>query len=75
MSQRPVAATIPSMEVPMAHALASRTHRGQRNRFGDAVVDQLERVPRDARALARLHDTWARHRLIRAQRHRGERTP
>lgn len=48
----------------MAHALASRTHLGQRNRFGDAVVAHRERVaarvPRDARALAWLHDVVER---------------
>ena len=64
MYRTPVAATIASMELSMAHALASRTHLGQRNRFGEAVVAHLERVasrvPPDVRALAWLHDVVER---------------
>ena len=56
--------TIPSMELSVAHALASRTHLSQRNRFGDAVVAHLERVasrvPPDVRALAWLHEVVER---------------
>ena len=41
MYQRPVAATILSMELSMAHPLASRTRLGQRNRFGDTSAAEL----------------------------------
>jgi hypothetical protein len=48
------------MEPGKAHRIASRHHRGQRNRFGDPVIDHLERVaaavPQDACATALLHD-------------------
>jgi hypothetical protein len=48
------------MEPILAHAIASRSHVGQRNRFGDRVIDHVERVaaavPADARVTALLHD-------------------
>jgi hypothetical protein len=44
----------------IAHGIASRHHLGQRDRFGDPVIDHVERVaaavPADARATALLHD-------------------
>lgn len=48
------------MEPAIAHTVAIRYHKGQRNRFGDRVIDHVERVaaavPPDARATALLHD-------------------
>jgi hypothetical protein len=48
------------VEPAIAHTIASRNHKGQRNRFGDRVIDHVERVaaavPADARAAALLHD-------------------
>ena len=48
------------MEPALAHAIAVRNHVGQRNRFGDPVIDHVERVagavPPDACATALLHD-------------------
>ena len=48
------------MEPGIARRIASRHHAGQRNRFGDPVIDHVERVaaavPADARATALLHD-------------------
>ena len=48
------------MEPGVAHRIASRHHVGQRNRFGDPVIDHVERVaaavPPDVRATALLHD-------------------
>jgi hypothetical protein len=48
------------VEPAIAHTIASRHHKGQRNRFGDRVIDHVERVaaavPPDARATALLHD-------------------
>lgn len=48
------------METATAHNIASQSHRGQRNRFGDPVIDHLARVaravPPDARSTALLHD-------------------
>jgi hypothetical protein len=50
------------MEPWIAHRIASRSHAGQRNRFGDPVIEHLERVaaavPMDARATALLHDLF-----------------
>lgn len=50
------------MEPAIAHRIASRHHAGQRNRFGDLVIDHVERVAaavrEDARATARLHDLF-----------------
>jgi hypothetical protein len=44
----------------IAHRIASQNHEGQRNRFGDPVIDHLARVaaavPPDAQATAFLHD-------------------
>ncbi len=52
------------MEAEIAHTIASRHHVGQRNRFGDCVIDHVERVaaavPPDARATALLHDLFER---------------
>ena len=52
------------MEPEIAHTIASRHHAGQRNRFGDCVIDHVERVaaavPADARATALLHDLFER---------------
>ena len=52
------------MEPEIAHTIASRNHVGQRNRFGDRVIDHVERVaaavPADARATALLHDLFER---------------
>jgi hypothetical protein len=48
------------MEPATAHGIASQNHVGQRDRFGDPVIDHLARVaaavPPDARATALLHD-------------------
>jgi hypothetical protein len=48
------------VEPRIAHRIASQNHVGQRNRFGDPVIDHVERVaaavPADARATALLHD-------------------
>jgi hypothetical protein len=48
------------VEPEIAHRIASQNHGGQRDRFGDRVIDHLERVaaavPPDARAAALLHD-------------------
>ena len=50
------------MEPAVAHRIASRHHEGQRDRFGDPVIDHVERVaaavPADARATALLHDLF-----------------
>jgi hypothetical protein len=50
------------VEPEIAHTIARRHHLGQRNRFGDAVIDHVERVaaavPADARATALLHDLF-----------------
>ena len=50
------------MEPEIAHKIASRHHVGQRTRFGDWVIDHVERVaaavPADARATALLHDLF-----------------
>jgi hypothetical protein len=52
------------MERATAHGIASQTHVGQRDRFGDPVIDHLARVeaavPSDARATALLHDLLER---------------
>jgi hypothetical protein len=48
------------VEPALAHSIASQKHEGQRNRFGDPVIDHLARVaaavPPDAKATALLHD-------------------
>jgi hypothetical protein len=48
------------MEPTLARTIVFRNHVGQRNRFGDRVIDHVERVaaavPPDARATALLHD-------------------
>jgi len=48
------------VEPGIAHRIASRHHVGQRNRFGDPVIDHVERVaaavPTAARARSWLHD-------------------
>ena len=48
------------MEPEIAHIIASKNHVGQRNRFGDCVIDHVERVAAavlaDARVTALLHD-------------------
>ena len=50
------------MEPAIAHTIASQNHEGQRSRFGDPMIDHLERVaaavPPDARAVALLHDLF-----------------
>jgi hypothetical protein len=52
------------VEPALAHTIASRHHVGQRNRFGDPVIDHVERVaaavPAEARATALLHDLFER---------------
>jgi hypothetical protein len=61
------------VEPGIAHRIASRHHVDQRNRFGDPVIDHVERVaaavPADARATAWLHDLLelcpAAHRQLR----------
>ena len=49
-----------AVEPEIAHTIASQNHVGQRNRFGDPVIDHVERVvaavPADARTTALLHD-------------------
>jgi hypothetical protein len=48
------------MELAVAHRIVSKYLVGQRNRFGDPVIDHVERVaaavPADARVTALLHD-------------------
>jgi hypothetical protein len=48
------------VEIALARSIASQSHVGQRNRFGDRVIDHLERVaalvPAEALATALLHD-------------------
>jgi HD superfamily phosphodiesterase len=50
------------VEPGTAHRIASQHHLGQQNRFGDPVIDHVERVaaavPADARATALLHDLF-----------------
>jgi hypothetical protein len=50
------------VEPEIAHRIARRHHVGQRTRFGDRVIDHVERVaaavPADARATALLHDLF-----------------
>ena len=63
------------MELALAHSIARRNHVGQRNRFGDRVIDHLDRVaaavPGDALATALLHDLLeccpTAHRQLRGQ--------
>jgi (p)ppGpp synthase/HD superfamily hydrolase len=48
------------VEPEIAHRIARQNHEGQRDSFGDPVINHLERVaaavPADARATALLHD-------------------
>ena len=48
------------MEPEIARTIGSQNHAGQRTRFGDLVIDHVERVaaavPPNARAVALLHD-------------------
>jgi hypothetical protein len=48
------------VEPGIARTIATRHHAAQRNRFGEAIIDHLERVaaavPAEARATAWLHD-------------------
>ena len=50
------------MEPGIARTIATRHHADQRNRFGEPVIDHLERVaaavPAEARATAWLHDLF-----------------
>jgi hypothetical protein len=50
------------VEPGIARSIASRHHEGQRDRFGDPVIDHVERVAAavspDARATALLHDLF-----------------
>ena len=50
------------MEPAIAHTIARQHHVGQRSRFGDLVIEHVERVasavPPDARAVALLHDLF-----------------
>ena len=63
------------MEPGVAQRIASRQHEGQRNRFGDPVIDHVQRVaaavPPHARATALLHDLYelcpAAHRQLRGK--------
>lgn len=63
------------MEPGIALGIASRQHEGQRNRFGDPVIDHVRRVaaavPPDARATALLHDIYElcpnAHRQLRGE--------
>jgi hypothetical protein len=52
------------VEPAIAHTIASRHHKGQRNRFDDRVIDHVGRVaaavPADARATALLHELLER---------------
>jgi len=49
-----------SVDPRVAQRIASRNHRGQRNRFGDPVIEHIrhvaDAVPLEARAIAWLHD-------------------
>jgi hypothetical protein len=63
------------VEPGIARSIASRHHEGQRDRFGDPVIDHAERVaaavPPDARATAWLHDLYelcpTAHRRLHAE--------
>jgi hypothetical protein len=63
------------VEPGAAQRIASRQHEGQRNRFGDPVIDHVERVAAavapDARATALLHDLYelcpTAHRQLRGK--------
>src|SRR5437762_13262824 len=48
------------MDAAIARRIARRSHRGQRNRFGELVIDNVERVADavggEARTTALLHD-------------------
>jgi hypothetical protein len=63
------------VEPGIAQGIASRQHEGQRNRFGDPVIDHVQRVgaavPPDARATALLHDLYelcpTAHRQLRGK--------
>ena len=63
------------MEPGVAQRIASRQHDGQRNRFGDPVIDHVQRVaaavPPHARATALLHDLYelcpTAHRQLRGK--------
>jgi hypothetical protein len=50
------------VEPAIAHRIARESHVGQRSRFGEPVIDHVERVasavPSDARAVALLHDLF-----------------
>jgi hypothetical protein len=50
------------VEPGIAHTIATRHHADQRNRFGDSMIDHVERVaaavPVEARATALLHDLF-----------------
>jgi len=52
------------MDAPVAREIALMIHVGQRNRWGEPIVDHLARVaaavPPDARATAWLHDAFER---------------
>ena len=53
-------ATRTGMDPATAHGIASQNHVGQRDRFGDPIIDHLTRVaaavPPEARTTALLHD-------------------
>jgi hypothetical protein len=63
------------VEPGVAQSIASRQHEGQRNRFGDPVIDHVQRVaaafPPHARATALLHDLYelcpTAHRQLRGK--------
>ena len=50
------------MDPALAHTIARQNHAAERNRFGDPVIDHVERVaaavPPDAVATALLHDLF-----------------
>jgi hypothetical protein len=55
----------------VAHGIARRSHAGQRNRFGERVLDHVERVaavvPLEAQSTAWLHDLFELTRVTPAQ--------
>jgi hypothetical protein len=57
----------------VAHGIARRNHAGQYNRFGERVLDHVERVaaavPPEAQSAAWLHDLFELTRVTRTQLH------
>lgn len=61
------------MDPNLAHSIARRVHAGQLNRFGEPVIDHVERiaraVPENVQAIAYLHDVLERSGMTVAELH------